>query len=135
MKQLVVVAVVVSLLAAITGGLMALGCSASSGASGAAQCADAGQTYGEQCTTVYTELCKQYARCGIPASSIDDCASSAAAQSCCTGAGCDDAGACQAPAQVSACAADIDNADCNIIVNFTNVSETPGDCAPFVSAM
>ena len=131
-------AAVVSLLAgATTVGVIALGCSASSGASAAAQCADAGQTYGEQCTTVYTELCKQYARCGIPASSIQDCASNAVTQYCCTGGACDDAGACQAPAQVSACAADIDNADCNIIVNFSNVAagDTPGDCTPFVTAM
>ncbi len=114
--------------------LLAVGCSASSAGTGNG-CADAGQTFGEQCTTVYTELCKQYARCNMPASSINDCASSAAAQSCCTGSACDDAGSCQAPAQVSACQADIDNADCNIIVNFANASDTPSDCTPFVTSM
>jgi hypothetical protein len=135
---LTVVAVVTALAAAMTLGLVAAltpGCSASSGASAAAQCADAGQTYGEQCTTVYTELCKQGARCGTATGSISDCASNAAAQYCCTGSACDDAGACQAPAQVSACASDIDNADCNIIVNFTNTSYTPSDCTPFVTSM
>jgi hypothetical protein len=123
------------LAAATTLALMALGCSASSGASAAAQCADAGQTYGEQCTTVFTEWCKQGARCNMPVSSINDCASSAAAQYCCTGSACDDAGSCQAPAQVSACTADIDTADCNIIVNFANASDTPSDCTPFVTSM
>lgn len=123
------------LAAATTLALIALGCSASSGASAAAQCADAGQTFGEQCTTVYTELCKQYARCGIPSSSIDDCASSAAAQSCCTGSSCDDAGSCQAPAQVSACTSDIDNADCNTITTFALPNDAPSDCTPFVTSM
>jgi hypothetical protein len=132
---LTVVAILTLLAAAMAGGLLALGCSSSSGASAAAQCADAGQTYGEQCTTVYTELCKQGARCGTSTGSITDCASNAAAQYCCTGSACDDAGACQAPSQVSACTSDIDNADCNIIVNFTNASDTPSDCTPFVTSM
>ncbi len=132
---LTVVAILTLLAAAMAGGLLALGCSSSSGASAAAQCADAGQTYGEQCTTVYTELCKQGARCGTSTGSITDCASNAAAQYCCTGSACDDAGACQAPAHVSACASDIDNADCDILVNFTNASDTPSDCTPFVTSM
>jgi hypothetical protein len=132
---LVVVAVVSLLAAATTLGLMALGCSASSGASAAAQCADAGQTFGEQCTTVYTELCKQYARCGTPTSSIEDCASNDVAQFCCTGSACDDAGSCQAPAQVSACTSDIDNAECNTITTFTLPNDAPSDCTPFVTSM
>ncbi len=114
--------------------LVAAGCSASSAGAGGG-CADAGQTFGEQCTAVYTELCKQGARCNMSPSSIDECASSAAAQYCCTGGACEDAGSCQAPAQVSACTSDIDNADCNIIVNFSNPSDTPSDCTPFVTSM
>jgi hypothetical protein len=119
--------------AAIALGLLAAGCSASSGASNAAVCADAGLTFGAECTTVYTELCKQGARCGGAPASIDDCASTESEQSCCTGSACEDAGACQAPAQVSACTSDIDNADCNVIVNFT--TQTPSDCTPFVTSM
>lgn len=122
------------LLAALALALLSAGCSASSDG-GSSGCADAGQTFGEQCTTVYTEWCKQGARCNLPVSSIDDCASSAVTQYCCTGSSCDDAGSCQAPAQVSACTSDIDNADCNVIVNFTSASDTPSDCTPFVTSM
>jgi hypothetical protein len=91
---------------------------------------DAGQKVGDQCTTVYTELCKQASRCNISITSVTDCATSDVAQYCCTGSACS-AWSCQAPSQVSACTADIDNEDCNAIVT----NQTPSDCAPFTTAM
>ena len=93
-------------------------------------CVDAGQTVNDQCQTVYTELCKQAARCNISIPSITECVSSDVAQYCCTGSACS-AWSCQAPSQVAACTADIDNEDCNAVVN----NATPATCASFTSAM
>jgi hypothetical protein len=111
--------------------LLAAGCNfPGSGSTSDGGCDDAGQTVNEQCVTVYTELCKQAARCNIPIASITDCASNDVAQYCCTGAACN-AWSCQAPSQVTTCTGEIDTEDCNAVVN----NATPADCAPFTTAM
>ncbi len=97
---------------------------------------DGGQTLGDQCLTVYTEFCKQGARCNIPPASIIDCANNYVAQYCpCSGSTCTSL-SCQQPAQVTACTADIDSEDCNLIANNSILNpNTPADCAPFTNAM
>jgi hypothetical protein len=106
-------------------------------ASGDGSCQnDGGQTLSDQCLTVYTELCKQGARCNIPVSSISDCANNDVAQFCpCSGSACSNE-SCQQPAQVTACIADIDSEDCDLVANNSVLNpNTPADCAPFTNAM
>ena len=107
-----------------------------SGASNATCENDGGQTLSDQCLTVYTELCKQGARCNIPVSSISDCANNDVAQFCpCSGSACSNQ-SCQQPAQVTACTADIDSEDCDLVANNSVLNpNTPADCAPFTNAM
>ena len=107
-----------------------------SGTSNASCENDGGQTVTEQCLTVYTELCKQGARCNIPPASITDCANNFVAQFCpCSGSACS-AQSCQQPEQVTACTADIDSEDCNLVANNSILNpNTPADCAPFTNAM
>jgi hypothetical protein len=112
-------------------GLLSLGsCVPDSGTTGDGGCDDAGQTVNDQCVTVYTELCKQGARCNTPVPSLTDCVSSDVAEYCCTGSACN-AWSCQSPTQVSTCTSEIDSEDCNMYVN----NQTPADCAPFTNAM
>lgn len=87
-----------------------------------------GPTLGQQCTSVYTTLCAQGARCNIPTSS--DCVSAGVAQNCpCSVEDCD-ASSCETAGMVSACQADLQSADCNAIVNY--MQYWPSDCVPFM---
>ncbi len=103
---------------ALAGAGLVLGCSlpGSSSASDGGCADDAGQKVGDQCTTVYTELCKQAVRCNISITSVVDCASNDVASYCCAGTTCN-AWSCVAASQVTACTADIDTEDCNAVVN------------------
>jgi hypothetical protein len=85
------------------------------------------QTVGDQCSTVFTEICSQaITRCGDTGFTLDQCIS-ANLPTCCTGSQCNQVS--QVPSSsVSACTAAIDNEDCNLIAN----SNTPAECASFV---
>jgi hypothetical protein len=83
----------------------------------------AAQTVGDQCTTIFTELCTQAInRCGLQGFSVDQCVS-ADMPSCCTGTVCNETS--QSPASaVTGCTQAIDTEDCNALVN----SMTPAAC-------
>jgi hypothetical protein len=84
------------------------------------------QTVGDQCTTVFTELCTQAInRCGSTGFTLDECIN-ANLPTCCTASQCNQSS--QVPAStVSACTTAIDSEDCNLIATST----TPAECMGF----
>jgi hypothetical protein len=108
------------------GMLLEPGCGADSGAAAAdAECSDAAESFGSQCTEVYTTLCEQGSRCGLSVD-VPSCVTSNMVHCPCPNGQCD-AGSCQAESEVQACQSDVEGEDCNDIVNDT----IPSDCQPF----
>jgi hypothetical protein len=89
-----------------------------------------GPTLVQQCTSVYTTLCAQGARCSIPSSS--DCVTAAVSTYCPCGVEACDASSCETAGMVSACQQDLESEDCNAIVNFSMAGYWPMDCQPFM---
>jgi hypothetical protein len=84
------------------------------------------ETVGEQCTEILTELCNQSInRCGLQTFTVQDCVSNDMSQCCVTTCGNKST---QSETAVDTCKTDIDDEDCNAIVNST----TPSDCSTLV---
>jgi hypothetical protein len=96
---------------------------AGSDASSGAGDASTSQTVGDQCTTIFTELCSQaIRRCGLQGFTLDQCIS-ANMPTCCSGSVCGETSR-SSPDQVTACTQALDAEDCNALVNDT----TPPAC-------
>jgi hypothetical protein len=77
-----------------------------------------GQTVGTQCTEIITELCSQgLSRCAL-SYALSDCVANGMPMCCSSGDSCDSK-ATSSQSDVDTCKTDIDNADCNYIVNAT----------------
>jgi hypothetical protein len=86
-----------------------------------------GQTLGDQCTTVFTQLCTQaITRCGDTGFTVDQCVS-ANLPTCCTGSHCSQVSQLSS-SDVSACTSAIAAEDCQRIA----LSSSPSQCADFV---
>jgi hypothetical protein len=95
-------------------------------------CDAGGPTLVQQCTAVYTEYCNQAAtRCGISVPS--DCAAQATMGHCpCATENCD-ASSCATQDMVASCKQDLDNLDCNSIINAFMMGGWPANCQPFMA--
>jgi hypothetical protein len=100
------------------------GSSSSSGSS-----SDSGsETIGAQCSAIVTEFCSQAInRCGLAGFTLSDCVTNDMGQCCTSGGSCDQSS--NEPAStVDTCKTDIDNEDCNGVVNST----LPSSCQPLL---
>ncbi len=86
------------------------------------------QTVGDQCSTIFTELCTQaISRCGLGGFTLDQCIN-ANLPTCCTGSACNDKSQFSA-SDVAACTGAIDSEDCNAVATNT----TPSACTGFLT--
>ena len=119
------------LLAAIAALLSVLeaGCDLLDQNNGADASCDSGPTLGAQCTSVYTTLCAQAGRCNI---AMDPSCVMVTSSHCpCSVENCD-ASSCETAGMVAACQADLENEDCNAILNYQDPNYWPSDCTPFM---
>jgi hypothetical protein len=98
-----------------------LGPSADDGGSGSGSTSDGGasQTIGAQCNAIVTEFCSQAInRCGLSGFTVSDCVTNDMTQCCTSGASCSQQSN-EPQSTVDTCKTDIDNEDCNSVVNST----------------
>jgi hypothetical protein len=113
--------------------LLSQGCSGDGGGAPAAdaECSDASDTFGAQCTAVYTTLCNQpqAAMCGL---SIDvpTCIATGLTHCPCPNGQCD-AGSCVPESTVTACTTEIQAETCNML----STNYIPPDCTAFTNEM
>jgi len=127
--------VILRLLSVVAGGAMCAACTltlpgsdagAGAGDDGGAD-ADATmpQTVGDQCSTIFAELCSQAInRCGEAGFSLDQCIN-ANMPTCCTGSVCSETSKSSAD-DVTACTQAIDAEDCNALATNTTPSACQG---------
>lgn len=102
------------------------GSSTSSGSSSGSS--SGASTIGAQCTSIVTEFCSQAInRCGLGGFTVSDCLTNDMPQCCTQGASCSQPSNEPASA-VDTCKSDIDNEDCNFVVNST----LPSSCQPLL---
>lgn len=124
---------ILRLLSAVAGGVLCAACTITLPGSDAGAGDDAGadaaadattpQTVGDQCSTIFAELCSQAInRCGEMGFSLDQCIN-ANMPTCCTGSVCSETSK-STPDDVTSCTQAIDAEDCNALAN----NATPSAC-------